>query len=1190
MLFLLIGMSVSAQMTELGMPYYERISPHFIGYSGPWGNITQDAENVLYFENDAGVIVFDGANWKLYPTHGMPKICRDASGKIFVGAMNFIGEMRTDEFNQRSIQSITRDSANVFGSVSDVAVFNGTVFFVAQHQLYAVRDSVPQKIDVDGAVTRLLLDRNKLYVATQRSLYEYSENLNSVVSQQITVLDVLHTDEFTLFETTNGLVKITPEKIAVPFATEIDAYLKDGDFSCFDKLTNNTICVGTKSHGLFCLDMDGKILFSLNLQNGFPDNKIQSVFVDKNNNVWVSSFSNLVRVEMNPAITYFNRYNGLQGSVLCVAKHKGALYVGTDCGVYRVENGKCVALQRARCNALLVFNGKLFAATEHGLINLTTHETLCTEAIKNAFIFDKNSLVTVSNESVVVWVERPTMKIRLQTKIPDIEITSVAHDNFQKYFAFFGTKSDGVWQTHIKSKGDSVLSFEIIPCEWQGLPKNAGRIDVYETSLGCLFSTTQGLFRCDCENNFFYRDGKILLPKDNGSVYVSPIQEDNEKNLWMALHTKGQYENQIAVAWNTNNLERYTLITAPFTKIRGSHISVMYPDENSVVWLGGNEGLVRMDFNRLSVKKTLGNVRLSQVLVNGDSLMTVTSGELTLPYNFKSLLFDFVAVEYENHNDIQYSYYLDGYEKTWSHTTPNNQVEYANLPSGKYAFHVRAKHLGNAVSKESVYEFRVQANPLLSGWAFAFYGLVLAIIGVWQFSEQTKRKARKIVAKTTQKAAVVEQTDAADSHTESGTNTNHNEIIPTERMRSMNFDVATVLFSDFKGFTKIAKRVSAESLIQELEKYFSEFDKIVEKYNVEKIKTVGDSYMCAGGIPKKNTTNPIEVVAAALEMQYRLKEMQKDIPEGAESWGIRIGIHTGPIIAGVVDGQKYAYDIWGDSVNIASRMEASGEVGRVNVSESTFIMVREFFDCEYRGKIQVQGKEEKADMYFVNGFKAVFSEHPFKAIPNQVFSAKLALLRFEGLQEDVYTLLEEHLPKTYFYHNLKHTIDVVVQVEVIGQAEGVSDEDMYILKTAALFHDAGFMRTYNKHEYAGIEIAREMLPNEGYSEEQIQKICDLISCTMMSVEPQTLLEQIICDADLDYLGRNDYVCVSRDLYKELLEQKLVKKNEYEWNLGQIQFLQEHKYYTNYSRSHRNPGKVRHIQWLQEQITKFNNII
>lgn len=1189
LLSFLIGIAAFGQIEELGIPYYETISPHFIGYAGPWGKIVQDGENVLYFENDAGVVVFDGATWKLYATHGRPSICRDASGKIYVAAISSLSEMCVDDCNRRYMRSVLRDEDYSFGKISDVVALNGQLFFVAKKQLYVVRDSVPQKIDVDGEVSRIFLDRNILYVATQNYLYEYDGTLKLAVSHPITVLDCQHVDDCTYFATPDGFVKITPEKIAVPFRTEVDDLLKNGEITCFYQIAYMAIGIGTKSHGFIAIDTRGLLGFSLNIQNGFPESNIKSIFVDKNNSIWITTFSNIIRLEVNPAITYYNEYNGLVGSVLCMEKFKGVLYVGTDCGVFKIENGKAVEILHSSCNVLMEFHGKLFAATGKGLINLLTGERFSSESINSAFMFDKNLLVTVSSDSVTVWKEMPTFKRWVQTKISDnIEITTVAQDHFQRYFAFFGTKSDGVWMTHVKSKGDSVVSFDIVPCEWQGLPKNHGRIDVFETSSGCVFSTAQGLFRCDCENNFFYRDGKILLPK--GNIFVSPIREDADKNLWLALQTSGQYESQIAVAWNTNNSERYTLITAPFSKVRGNHVTAFYPGKNSVVWVGSDDNLVRMDFNQLSVKKTLGNVRMSQVLVNGDSLLTVTSGDLSLPYDFKSLLFDFVAVEYENHDDIQYTYYLEGMEKTWSHTTSNTQVEYSNLSAGKYAFHVKAKTGGGAVSRETVFEFRVSPNPLLSGWAFAFYGLVLAIIGVWQFSEQNKRKARKIVSKTVAKPTVAEQYPSTESPSEHVENANRNGFAPAERMRSMNFDVATVLFSDFKGFTKIAKKVSAESLIQELEKYFSEFDKIVEKYNVEKIKTVGDSYMCAGGIPKKNTTNPIEVVAAALEMQYRLKELQKDIPEGAESWGIRIGIHTGPVIAGVVDGQKYAYDIWGDSVNIASRMEASGEVGRVNVSESTFIMVREFFDCEYRGKIQVQGKEEKADMYFVNGFKAVFSEHPFKAIPNQVFSAKLALLRFEGLQEDVYTLLEEHLPKTYFYHNLKHTIDVVVQVEVIGQAEGVSDEDMYILKTAALFHDAGFMRTYNKHEYAGVEIAREMLPNEGYTEEQIQKVCDLILCTMMSAKPETLLEQIICDADLDYLGRNDYVCVSRDLYKELLEQKIVEKNEYKWCLGQIQFLQEHKYYTNYSRSHRNPGKVKHIQWLQEQISKFNNII
>ena len=186
-------------------------------------------------------------------------------------------------------------------------------------------------------------------------------------------------------------------------------------------------------------------------------------------------------------------------------------------------------------------------------------------------------------------------------------------------------------------------------------------------------------------------------------------------------------------------------------------------------------------------------------------------------------------------------------------------------------------------------------------------------------------------------------------------------------------------------------------------------------------------------------------------------------------------------------------------------------------------------------------------------------------------------------------MYEQKLPKKYYYHNLNHMKDVVEQVENIGRAEGINDEDMHILKTAALLHDAGFMQTYKDHEHAGMELARQMLPNEGYSQELIDRICRLIECTILTEEPQNLLERIIRDADLDYLGRDDYFPISQELYKELLEMNLIKENDFEWCQGQITFLQEHTYYTDYSRKVRNPVKVKHIQWLQEQITKFNNI-
>ena len=226
-------------------------------------------------------------------------------------------------------------------------------------------------------------------------------------------------------------------------------------------------------------------------------------------------------------------------------------------------------------------------------------------------------------------------------------------------------------------------------------------------------------------------------------------------------------------------------------------------------------------------------------------------------------------------------------------------------------------------------------------------------------------------------------------------------------------------------------------------------------------------------------------------------------------------------------------------------------------------------------------------MYFVTGFKPMFAKEGVNVLPNNNFTSKLTLLRFDGLQEQVFSLYEEKIPKMYYYHNVKHVIDVVTQVEVIGTAEGVSDADMFILKTAALLHDAGYMRSAQNHEQNSANIAKEILTKEGYSSAQIVKVCQLIESTNLKEQPKDLLEKILRDANFDYLGREDYLCVSRELYKEYLELKMTKKNEYEWYKMQLQFMQDHTYYTDYSRSQRNSTKVNNIKWLQEQILKFN---
>lgn len=179
------------------------------------------------------------------------------------------------------------------------------------------------------------------------------------------------------------------------------------------------------------------------------------------------------------------------------------------------------------------------------------------------------------------------------------------------------------------------------------------------------------------------------------------------------------------------------------------------------------------------------------------------------------------------------------------------------------------------------------------------------------------------------------------------------------------YERATVIFTDFSGFTKISAQLTPEQLIQELNDCFTAFDEIIERHGLEKIKTLGDGYMCVGGVPIPDQNNPVNAVKAAIEMQaFMQKNIARKIREGIPYWQMRVGIHTGELVAGVVGSKKFAYDVWGDTVNIASRMESAGESGKINLSKATYEMVKDHFDFEYRGCFEVKNTGD-VDMYFV---------------------------------------------------------------------------------------------------------------------------------------------------------------------------------------------------------------------------------
>jgi hypothetical protein len=342
--------------------------------------------------------------------------------------------------------------------------------------------------------------------------------------------------------------------------------------------------------------------------------------------------------------------------------------------------------------------------------------------------------------------------------------------------------------------------------------------------------------------------------------------------------------------------------------------------------------------------------------------------------------------------------------------------------------------------------------------------------------------------------------------------------------------------------------------------------------------------MCAGGIPKKNRTNPIEVILAALEMQAFLKKLQDESEKNNRKiWSLTFGVHTGPVTAIVSGKRKISYDVKGDTANIASRIESACNPTEISVSGMTYEFIKEFYACEFRSKMPVKYKGD-VPVYVVKGIRPELSLEGMGKIPNENFRTKFQIIKFEDLNDYVLDRLERELPKHLYYHNYKHTIDVTIGVEIIGSGEGVGEKDMLLLKTAALFHDFGQVEGAVDHEDRSCKIAEEVLPQFGYDKEQIEIIKGIIMATKLPPQPKTKLEEIIADADLDYLGRRDMVPVSDTLYQELKVQGLIGSFN-DWNKLQVKFLSVHQFFTETARKMRKVNKEKQIERIKSLITE-----
>jgi class 3 adenylate cyclase len=232
---------------------------------------------------------------------------------------------------------------------------------------------------------------------------------------------------------------------------------------------------------------------------------------------------------------------------------------------------------------------------------------------------------------------------------------------------------------------------------------------------------------------------------------------------------------------------------------------------------------------------------------------------------------------------------------------------------------------------------------------------IFLVVAFWQRNRisKEKKKSDELLVRSDNLLLNILPTEVAD------------EIKKEGHSKARTFSMVTVMFTDFKDFTAVSEKVSAELLVAEIDHCFSAFDTIIQKHRVEKIKTVGDAYICVGGMPALTLTHAVDILHAAIEIRdFMLERKREQEAKGGISFELRLGVHTGPVVAGIVGVKKYAYDIWGDTVNIAARMEQHSEAGKINISGSTYELVKGRFACVHRGKIEAKNKG-MIDMYFI---------------------------------------------------------------------------------------------------------------------------------------------------------------------------------------------------------------------------------
>jgi class 3 adenylate cyclase len=956
----------------------------------------------MYFGNTNCLLEYDGATWRkivLPQSSSVRSLAIGEDGTVYVGGAGQIGFLKPDPLGALTYISllnyIPRADRN-FGDVWSIAVTKSGILFGSSDRLF--RWSPAKGMKIWRPASRF----GRLFVANDEPyIFTYGSGLQRIDGDNL--IDVRGGESFAhkkplraVLSFAGSLFAITPDHLYrfdgsrfVDFRTSPETLLRDCNIYTATVLRNGTLALGTLERGLLILDSHGALEGVFDKSYGLDSNDVNALYVDRQGGLWLALASGLARMDLGAGMTRFGDREGLPEIVDFIERQGGTLYAGTLVGLSRLQPANHAVAHfdsvpgiNGQIWTLLATNGTLLACGQaagvggSGLFEVVNGRAqsisghfdtlywLAASKIDPGIVYAAGARgLFVLRREGSAWHqvrEVPNMGLDFQGLIEDPD------------GSVWVTTQTQIWRIRWQSDPPLIEQFS------SGIPP--GFNNIYLVQGEVIFATTKGLLHFDANNRGFYSEPRFGKMFADGSHSVSLIVEGPAGEIWISgngYHGVLRRTKSGRMEWHENVLARSGI----------KQLYALHLDASGIVWAsGGDGGLVRYDPGttgandadfRAIVRRvdTLGG---NQILFDGNGAVM---HDPSIRHQQNALRFEFAAPSFTDESRSEYEVRLQGLDKSWSPWSTQTQKEYTNLFEGGYKFRVRARDLYGRVSAEDSFAFRILPPWYRTWWAYVLDSILFCGT-VWLFirwrlvrlAAQNRRLEAVIEARTEE---IRKQRDAIKVEEEKTGALLLNilpervaeELLSTGTVKPLACDDITVCFTDFVGFTLSSEKLSAPELVNALHTYFTAFDEIVDRYGLEKLKTIGDSYMFVSGVPVARPSHAVDAVLAALE----IVELVKVLGDTGPGWKVRIGLHSGPVVAGVVGVRKFAFDIWGPTVNFASRFESSSWPNHVNLSSHTYELVKDFIECRPRGGVQIK-EGRQLQMYFARGVRAELQE------------------------------------------------------------------------------------------------------------------------------------------------------------------------------------------------------------------------